>query len=377
MCPTERRPPRLVETQATPDDLAIQQNPVTGELEKKLCSENAFGHAALTLHRETQWIINNLRATKWVDQFVRTSAALRCIFCGNQMPHPTQKLEDFSNNKISNTQFANILAVANHRLLLDPNNHHAKAVCAARARAKQHRSHPQKGLPATCRAIRTHASPAVTVLKSDHFKAGYAITPVQIDYEYDKVWISATNCDPDLAIAYTTNLPHKYRQYLESNPTMHLPTINGERPKRIAIHTSAPTGGLDSTHPKEISLLHDKLWEWLAALLTMIEDGAECPTAAPQAKPASLRKPITTGECISHDRILTLTRVVYRPLAKYRCSQPGTIFKPWAMDGLTTAGPGQGAADEHYAFAVRLEHAIVLQHPFAGHGLRQKKATHM
>jgi hypothetical protein len=69
---------------------------------------------------------------------------------------------------------------------------------------------------------------------------------------------------------------------------------------------------------------------------------------------------------MSHYRILTLTCVIYRLWAKYRCSQLDPIFKPWALDGLITAGPGQGAADGHYAFAVRLEHAIVHQHPFAG-----------
>jgi hypothetical protein len=79
---------------------------------------------------------------------------------------------------------------------------------AARALARQHYSHPQKGLPAAYRTIRTPAAPAITVLKSSHFKSGYAITPVQIDYEYDKFWIGATNCDPDLALAYTINYTH-------------------------------------------------------------------------------------------------------------------------------------------------------------------------
>ena len=102
---------------------------------------------------------------------------------------------------------------------------------------------------------------------------------------------------------------------------MHLPRINGKRLKGIATHTSAIIGGLDSIHPKEMALMHDELWEWIAILLTMIENGADWPSAALYAKSAFLRKPNTTGECMSHYRILTLTSVIYRLWAKYNCFQ--------------------------------------------------------
>ena len=45
-----------------------------------------------------------------------------------------------------------------------------------------------------------------------------------------------------------------------------------EMPKKLASNSSALVGGLGSLHPKEMPLIHDEIWKWIAALLTLIEE---------------------------------------------------------------------------------------------------------
>ena len=115
----ERRPPRLGEHQAIPDDIAPQTNPIDGCLKTKLNTENALRNAKLNLHRKMQWIIGNLRLTNWERGRIQVTATLTRLLAEHQTSINFQTLHDFKHNEITNIQLANILTVANHRIRLD------------------------------------------------------------------------------------------------------------------------------------------------------------------------------------------------------------------------------------------------------------------
>ena len=52
---------------------------------------------------------------------------------------------------------------------------------------------------------------------------------MQIDHDYDGAWLDAINCDPELAMTYIFELLTKYHRFIQTNPTMHLPHLDGPK----------------------------------------------------------------------------------------------------------------------------------------------------
>ena len=88
-------------------------------------------------------------------------------------------------------------------------------------------------LPAAYRSKRTPPQPTITLLKSDFASAGYAITPLQIDFGYDRTWTKAINCNLQSEMAFTIQFIAKYWKLSATNPPHKLQLIYGKRPKLI------------------------------------------------------------------------------------------------------------------------------------------------
>lgn len=226
--------------------------------------------------------------------------------------------------------------------------------------------HPQKGMTTAFATVRKPSLPTMTLLQTKHFHCRYAFAPPQIGHEYDLIWDGIVNCPEDIAETYAANIFAKYLEFLPTPSPFHLKPLTGQDLQNIARRSSAFVESLDSLHTKEPTLIHSSLWRWIATLLNLIEQGAPWPEPATFAKSAFLRKPDTTGQNMSDYRILTLTNIICCLWAKVRCRQFGRLFRHWGDDGLLTAALGHGAADGHYDFAVRVEHALTLNYAFAG-----------
>ena len=296
---------------------------------------------------------------------MRFLAAAHSLFHDHPGRFSINDLQKYERGAITSTHFANIRELVNIHLGKEVNNTKAKETRAAAAIARNFFRNPQEGTPAAYRTLLTPSAPTITVLDSDKFPHG-AITPSQLDYEYDTVWFDAINCPPHIAKAYVRHFNEKYQHFFHRQQTIYLPPISGSQMSHAATHSSAFVGGLDSLHPKEMPFVSSTLWEWMAILLNMIERGAPWPTPATFAKSASLWKPNTTGKSMTDYRILTPTSVIYRMWAKVRCKQLDPLYRHWCDDGLVAAGPGLGAADAHYNLAIRFDNARVFQTQFAG-----------
>ena len=108
---------------------------------------------------------------------------------------------------------------------------------------------PQHGLAAVYRSLRPTQQPALTILISEHFAKGFAVTPVQLDYEYDKVWHHVVNCNRHQADAITATFLAKYGHLTQKAEPMKLKKLNGYRLQRTAKKGTAIVGGVGLDSP--------------------------------------------------------------------------------------------------------------------------------
>ena len=113
----------------------------------------------------------------------------------------------------------------------------------------------QHWLAAVYRSIRPTQQLALPILKSEHFEKGIAVTPVQLHYEYDKVWYHVVNCNRYQAEAITATCLAKYGHLSGKSEPMKIEKLDGYRLQRAAQRGTAIVGGLDSVHPKELHLM--------------------------------------------------------------------------------------------------------------------------
>ena len=110
----EHRLPRFVEGQASPEDLAPTPDPETDTLKEPFCTTSALDHTTQTPYRKTQWRQGNLRTHNWRDNIGKTHAAAKRLSIDYPEPH---HLDTLLKGDLGNTHFANIIALANTRML--------------------------------------------------------------------------------------------------------------------------------------------------------------------------------------------------------------------------------------------------------------------
>eukprot|EP00973_Karenia_brevis_P065461 9095735-Karenia_brevis.AAC.1 len=123
-----------------------------------------------------------------------------------------------------------------------------------------------------------------------------------------------------------------------------------------ASHSDA---GMDNLSPADFKLLSEAVFNKLAQLLQMIEDGAEWPEALLHGKAVlGLKDPEDRFNPLAY-RILLILPNLYRKWAATRLTQLEPWIRRWQLPTMHAGVPGSGAEDAWYMTGVHIEHSRV------------------
>ena len=94
---------------------------------------------------------------------------------------------------------------------------------------------------------------------------------------------------------------------------------------RTCTHAKMSTAGLDNWEPAEFALLSRETFDWIVALLNLIESGQPWPDGMQHSKAAYLAKDQNKTESPFDYRVLMVMPCLYRRWATHRLQDLG----PW------------------------------------------------
>eukprot|EP00973_Karenia_brevis_P010882 1473597-Karenia_brevis.AAC.1 len=116
---------------------------------------------------------------------------------------------------------------------------------------------------------------------------------------------------------------------------------------------------MDNWSPADFKLLSDRIFNMMAEMLNMIEEGAEWPQALLQGKAVLLPKdPEDRFNPLAY-RILLILPNIYRRWAAARLQLLMPWIKKWQLDTMHAGVSGSGAEDAWYITAIHAEHSKV------------------
>ena len=87
------------------------------------------------------------------------------------------------------------------------------------------------------------------------------------------------------------NFFRKYASHIFTAPNFETQALTGTQLKEACQRAKQSVAGLDHFSPEDFAMLSDLAYEWLAHLLSIIEDGAGWPKDLLKGKAAFLSKP--------------------------------------------------------------------------------------
>eukprot|EP00973_Karenia_brevis_P031843 4393927-Karenia_brevis.AAC.1 len=121
-----------------------------------------------------------------------------------------------------------------------------------------------------------------------------------------------------------------------------------------AEHSAA---GMDHWSPADFQLLSDCIFDQLAILLDVIENGAPWPETLLHTKASLQPKDPDDQYNPLANRILLILPTLYRRWASARHGQLEPWIQKWQLPTMHAGVPGTGAEDAWYISAMQLEHS--------------------
>lgn len=160
---------------------------------------------------------------------------------------------------------------------------------------------------------------------------------------------------------------HEYLSELHNRAEAYeAPPLTGWALQQIAYAASPTSAGPDAWEPADLKLWGPLAFEWLASLLTLIEQGRPWPATMQKAFATPMLKPESSPEDPLSYRVLSVMSAAYRLWASTRMRDMQPWIQEWMLPEMHSGGPGRGAEDGWYERALQAELAAAPGIPLTG-----------
>ena len=162
----------------------------------------------------------------------------------------------------------------------------------------------------------------------------------------------------------------KYAKFLFRDSEFDIPPLSMQDIKDECQNCSKSSHGPDGLEPAEMALFSDDVYDAIAKLLNIIENGATWPEGIVKARAAFLEKDHTKRGEPAAQRVLLMCPALYRRWAGARLTTLQAWVRKWAHEAIFAGALPKEADDAWMELAIEIEHKQMEETPFCGWGSR-------